>query len=173
MGEPSIKRRMRCWSYYHVYSALSNARLRSQKCCVSCTIHFPFILNLGRLLPPSFLIPTSEGPPRPTDNTLNSFYNSVYILRNDSCRSYRPIYTCAVVGACLIRMCGGFLHNIIVATALRSIILRSSICIRPGSHTQLPNNCLFCLFFIFWEVYRIFRAHTVFCISSITVSSCK
>ena len=28
------------------------------------------------------------------------------------------------------------------AAALRSIVLRSSICMRPDSHTQSPNNCL-------------------------------
>ena len=44
------------------------------------------------------------------------------------------------------------------AAALRSIVLRSSICMHPDSHTQLPNNCLrhfsflflsFCVFFFF------------------------
>ena len=33
---------------------------------------------------------------------------------------------------------------------------RSSICMHPGNHTQLPNNCLyllvFCLFFVSWKV---------------------
>ena len=28
------------------------------------------------------------------------------------------------------------------AALLRSVVLRSSICMRPDSHTQLPNNCL-------------------------------
>ena len=40
------------------------------------------------------------------------------------------------------------------AAVLRPIVIRSSICMRPDSHTQLPNNCLlpffvFCFFFLF------------------------
>ena len=37
------------------------------------------------------------------------------------------------------------------AVALRLIVLRSSICMRPDSHTQLPNNCL-----------RLFSAYYMF-----------
>ena len=40
------------------------------------------------------------------------------------------------------------------AEAFCSIVFRSSICMRPDSHTQLPNNCLrllpFC-FFLFGD----------------------
>ena len=40
------------------------------------------------------------------------------------------------------------------AAALRSIVLRSSLYVRPDSHTLLPNNCLppfsfFCFLFLF------------------------
>ena len=54
----------------------------------------------------------------------------------------------------------------IKAPALRSIDLRSSICMRPGCHAQLPNNCLFhfvCLFrFVSWGVSLL--PNTVFSI---------
>ena len=40
------------------------------------------------------------------------------------------------------------------AAALRSIVLRSSICMRPDSHMHLANNCLHHRLFVF--VYFIF-----------------
>ena len=49
------------------------------------------------------------------------------------------------------------------AAALRSIVLCSSICMRPDSHMQLPNNCLrpfsflFLPFFLFLWTCRFFR----------------
>ena len=41
--------------------------------------------------------------------------------------------------------------------ALRSIVLRPSMCMRPDSHTQLPNNCLCPLWFFFlWFFFCLF-----------------
>ena len=51
------------------------------------------------------------------------------------------------------------------AAALRSIVFRSSIYMRPDSHTQLPNNSLHPFFFFFlWRCrfFRVFFTMTVF-----------
>ena len=44
------------------------------------------------------------------------------------------------------------------AAALRSVVLRSSICMRPDSQTQLPNNCLRPFSFLLLWRCRFFRA---------------
>ena len=49
------------------------------------------------------------------------------------------------------------------AAALRSIVFRSSICMRSDSHTQLPNNTLcvlFCFFCFFGRMSRFFSVHS-------------
>ena len=47
------------------------------------------------------------------------------------------------------------------AAALRLVVLRSSICMRPDNHTQLPNTCLcsFCCHFCFFLFLFLWRCH--------------
>ena len=55
------------------------------------------------------------------------------------------------------------------ATALRSIV-RSSICMRPNSYTQLPHNCL-CPFLFLFLPFFCFFVDVAFSESCITVFS--
>ena len=60
-------------------------------------------------------------------------------LLSGCARSLSSCILCCYLCFCLFHF---HLFAFTEAAALRSIVLRSSICVRPDSHTQLPNNCL-------------------------------